>query len=55
VVAVAGGGWGIIEYLQLDWMDDGMNGWMEKASRPWHPLLYGIPNCVWHPILPQLT
>jgi hypothetical protein len=22
------------------WMDDGTDGWMEKASRPWRPLLY---------------
>jgi hypothetical protein len=20
-------GWGVAEYLQLDWMDDKMNGW----------------------------
>jgi hypothetical protein len=26
----AAGGWGVTEYLQLDWMDDGMDGW--KAS-----------------------
>jgi hypothetical protein len=31
VVVAAGGGWGVTEYLQLDWMDDGTNGWMEKA------------------------
>jgi len=32
-VAVAvRGGWGVTKYLQLDWMDDGMDGWMEKAS-----------------------
>jgi hypothetical protein len=28
----AAGGWGVTEYLELDWMDDGTNGWMEKAS-----------------------
>jgi hypothetical protein len=22
----AAGGWGVTEYLQLDWMDDGMDG-----------------------------
>ncbi len=37
---LARGGWGVTEYLQLDWMDDGMDGWMEKASRPQRPLLY---------------
>ncbi len=31
---VVGGGWGVTEYFQLDWMDDGTDGWMEKASRP---------------------
>jgi hypothetical protein len=25
-IAAAGGGWGVTEYLQLDWMDDGMDG-----------------------------
>jgi hypothetical protein len=37
-VAAVRGGWGGTEYLQLDWMDDKTNGWMEKASRPRHPL-----------------
>jgi len=42
-MAIAGGGgWGVIEYLQLDWMDDETDGWMEKASRPQRPLLYVI-------------
>ncbi len=27
----AAGGWGVTKYLQLDWMDDGTDGW--KASR----------------------
>jgi hypothetical protein len=40
VATAAVGGLGVIEYLQLDWMYDGTNGWMEKASQPWHPLLY---------------
>jgi hypothetical protein len=26
-------GWGVIEYLQLDEMDDETNGWMEKVSQ----------------------
>ncbi len=30
-IAAAAGGWGVIEYLQLDWMDDGTDG--SKASR----------------------
>jgi hypothetical protein len=38
----AAGGWGVTEYLQLDWMDDGTDEWMEKASRPRRPLLYVI-------------
>jgi hypothetical protein len=38
----AAGGWGVTEYLQLDWIDDGTDGWMEKASQPQHPLLYVI-------------
>jgi hypothetical protein len=25
-IAAAGGGWGVTEYLQLDWMDDGTDG-----------------------------
>jgi hypothetical protein len=34
-IAVATTGrWGVTKYLQLDWMDDGTDGWMEKASRP---------------------
>jgi hypothetical protein len=41
---VAGGGWGVTKYLQLDWMDDEMNGWMEKASRPQRPSLNLMPN-----------
>jgi hypothetical protein len=27
VVAAARGGWGVTKYFQLDWMDDGTNGW----------------------------
>ncbi len=42
MAVVAAGGWGVTEYLQLDWMDDGMDGWMEKASQPQCPLLYVI-------------
>jgi hypothetical protein len=42
IIVVAGGGWGVTKYLQLSWMDDGTNGWMEKASRPQRPLLYVI-------------
>jgi hypothetical protein len=38
ITAAAAGGWGVTEYLQLDWMDDGTDGW--KASR--HPLIYVI-------------
>jgi hypothetical protein len=30
-IPAAAGGWGVTEYLQLDWMDDGTDGW--KASR----------------------
>jgi hypothetical protein len=41
-IAAAAGGWGVTEYLQLDWMDDGTDGWMEKTSRPPRPLLYVI-------------
>jgi hypothetical protein len=25
-IAAAAGGWGVTEYLQLDWMDDGTDG-----------------------------
>ncbi len=35
-IVAAARGWGVTKYLQLDWMDDGTNGW--KAS--WHPLIY---------------
>jgi hypothetical protein len=28
----AAGGRGVTEYLQLDWMDDGTNGWMESFT-----------------------
>jgi hypothetical protein len=38
----AAGGWRVTKYLQLDWMYDGTDGWMEKASRPRRPLLYVI-------------
>jgi hypothetical protein len=37
-VVVATGGWGVTEYLHLDWMDDKTDRWMEKASRPRCPL-----------------
>jgi hypothetical protein len=30
-IAGGAGGWGVTEYLQLDWMDDGTDGW--KVSR----------------------
>ncbi len=33
IATVVAGGWGVTKYLQLDWMDDGMDGWMEKASQ----------------------
>jgi hypothetical protein len=36
-VVAAATGWGVTKYLHLDWMDDGMDGWMEKASQPRHP------------------
>ncbi len=42
----AAGGWGVTEYLQLDWMDDRTDGWMEKASRPRRPLLYVIAQVI---------
>jgi hypothetical protein len=32
-IAAAAEGWGVTEYLQLDWMDDGTDGW-KKASLP---------------------
>jgi hypothetical protein len=35
-IAAAARGWGVTEYLQLDWMDDGTNGW----KTPRHPLIY---------------
>ncbi len=41
-MATAAAGWAVTEYLQLDWMDDETDGWMEKASRPRRPLLYVI-------------
>jgi hypothetical protein len=28
----AAAGWGVTEYLQLDWMDDGTDGWMESFT-----------------------
>jgi hypothetical protein len=43
IVATAGR-WRVTEYLQLDWMDDGTDGWMEKASRPQHPSMNPMPN-----------
>jgi hypothetical protein len=27
IAVAAEGRWGVTEYLQLDWMDDGTNGW----------------------------
>ncbi len=50
-VAVVQGGWGVREYLQLDWMDDGTDGWMEKASRPRRPLIYVIRTRCWFNVL----
>jgi hypothetical protein len=32
---------GVTGYLQLDWMDDGTDGW-KKLHRPQRPLLYVI-------------
>jgi hypothetical protein len=37
-------GWGVTEYLQLDWMDDGTDGW--KASRRASSSRQRDPN--WH-------
>jgi hypothetical protein len=37
-MAVVARGWGVTEYLHLNWMDDRMEEWMEKVSRPRHPL-----------------
>ncbi len=36
-IAAAGGGWGVTEYLQLDWMGDGMDGWKKLHD---HDVLY---------------
>jgi hypothetical protein len=36
-IAAAAGGWGVTEYLQLDWMDDGMDGWLKLHD---HDVLY---------------
>jgi hypothetical protein len=33
----AAGGWGVTEYLQLDWMDDGTDGWKKLHD---HDILY---------------
>ncbi len=32
IAAAAAGGWGVTKYLQLDWMDDGTDGWMESFT-----------------------
>ncbi len=43
IAAAAGGGWGITEYLQLDWMDDEMNGWMDGWKKLHdHNVLYYV-------------
>jgi hypothetical protein len=42
-IAAASGGWGVTEYLQLDWMDDGKDGWMKKDSRPRRPHINNKP------------
>jgi hypothetical protein len=34
IAPTTAGGWGVTYYLQLDWMDDETDGWMEKTSRP---------------------
>jgi hypothetical protein len=47
-------GWGVTEYLQLDWMNDGTDGWMEKASRPQHLLLYVIREGLLPRVSPNL-
>jgi hypothetical protein len=31
-IAAAAAGWGVTEYLQLDWMDDGTDGRMESFT-----------------------
>jgi hypothetical protein len=36
-IAAAAGGWGVTEYLQLDWTDDGMDGWKKLHD---HDVLY---------------
>jgi hypothetical protein len=41
-IVAAAAGWGVIEYLRLDWMNDGTYGWMEKISLSRRPLLYVI-------------
>jgi hypothetical protein len=36
-IAAAAGGWGVTEYLQLDWMDDRTDGWKKLHD---HDVLY---------------
>jgi hypothetical protein len=36
-IAAAAGGWGVTEHLQLDWMDDGTDGWKKLHA---HNVLY---------------
>jgi hypothetical protein len=48
IVVATTWGWGITKYLQLDWMDDRMDGWMEKSSQPQRPLpyvMFGLLHC----------
>jgi hypothetical protein len=33
----AAGGWGVTEYLQMDWIDDGTDGWKKLHD---HNVLY---------------
>jgi hypothetical protein len=38
--SAAAGGWGVTEYLQLDWMDDRTDGWMESFTTSFNILDY---------------
>ncbi len=47
-IAAATGGWGVTEYLQLDWMDDETNGWMESFRTSFNILGVLFQQCLVH-------
>jgi hypothetical protein len=53
IVVAVGGGWGVTEYLQLDWMDDGMDG--KKFTTMMSFTICNVVTPLWRSVKMTLT